>query len=112
MNARQKKRTHKAHTREEEVVDAAVDLAREAEFLAALKHPNVIWIRGTIGAPGHPKFSLVFDRLYDTPGVQMTKWRAERKRHRGKFKGLIGKNQAIRPARRTTRKDANKPIRC
>ena len=80
---------------EEEAVDAAVDLAREAEFLAALKHPNVIWIRGTIGAPGHPKFSLVFDRLYDTLGVQMTKWRAERKRHRGKFKGLIGKNQAM-----------------
>jgi len=79
----------------EEITDAVIDLAREAEFLAALKHPNVIRIRGTIGEPGHPKYSLILDRLYDTLEVQMRKWKADKKRYRGKFKGLIGRNKMM-----------------
>lgn len=75
--------------------DAVVDLAREAEFLAALKHPNIIRIRGTINVPGHPQYSLILDRLYDTLEVQMKKWKVEVKAHRGKFKGLIGKNKPM-----------------
>lgn len=80
---------------EEEITDAALDLAREAEFLAFLKHPNIIRIRGTINVPGHPKFSLILDRLYDTLEVQMKKWKVDVKRYQGKFKGLIGKNKMM-----------------
>ncbi|KAL7552124.1 hypothetical protein ACHAWF_015345 [Thalassiosira exigua] len=80
---------------EEEITDAAVDLAREAEFLAALKHPNIIRIRGTINEPGHPKYSLVLDRLYDTLEEQMEKWKVARKQYKGKFRGLIGKNKKM-----------------
>eukprot|EP00585_Thalassiosira_rotula_P012950 CAMPEP_0196131622 /NCGR_PEP_ID=MMETSP0910-20130528/1549_1 /TAXON_ID=49265 /ORGANISM="Thalassiosira rotula, Strain GSO102" /LENGTH=795 /DNA_ID=CAMNT_0041391105 /DNA_START=41 /DNA_END=2428 /DNA_ORIENTATION=- len=78
---------------QEDITDAAVDLAREAEFLAVLKHPNIIRIRGTINVPGHPKYSLILDRLYDTLVVQTKKWKLEKKRCQGKFKGLIGKNK-------------------
>jgi len=80
---------------QENITDAAVDLAREAEFLAALKHPNIIRIRGTINTPGHPKYSIILDRLYDTLELQMNKWRVDAKRYKGKFKGLIGKNKAM-----------------
>jgi len=79
----------------ETITDAAIDLAREAEFLAALKHPNIIRIRGTINIPGHPKYALILDRLYDTLEVQMKKWKVDKKRYQGKFKGLIGKNKMM-----------------
>ena len=75
----------------EEITDAAIDLAREAEFLKALAHPNVVRIRGTINIPGHPKYALILDRLYDTLDVQMQKWNAEMKQYKGKFKSLIKK---------------------
>lgn len=78
---------------EEEITEAGVDLAREAEFLAALKHPNIICIRGTINNPGHPKYALILDRLFDTLEVQMQKWKAESKPHKGKFKSLMGKHK-------------------
>jgi len=80
---------------QEEITDAAIDLAREAEFLAALQHPNIIKSRGTINVPGHPKYSLILDRLYDTLEVQMKKWEVEIKRYQGRFKGLIGKNKMM-----------------
>ncbi|KAL7529785.1 hypothetical protein ACHAXR_005473 [Thalassiosira sp. AJA248-18] len=80
---------------EEDITDAAIDLAREAEILASLKHPNIIRIRGTINVPGHPKYGLILDRLYDTLEVQMKKWKVDLKRYQGKFKGLIGKNKMM-----------------
>ncbi len=76
---------------EEQITDAAIDLAREAEFLAGLSHPNIIKIRGTSNIPGHPKYCLILDRLYDTLEVQMIKWKMEVKSYQGRFKGLIGK---------------------
>jgi hypothetical protein len=63
-------------------------LAREQRFLVALKHPNIIRIRGTINIPGHPKYSLILDRLYDTLAVQIEKWKVDIKRC-GKLR-LIG----------------------
>ncbi|KAL9188964.1 hypothetical protein ACHAXT_011454 [Thalassiosira profunda] len=89
------KRIRSALVGEDEITDAAIDLAREAEFLAALRHPNIIRIRGTINTPGHPKYALILDRLYDTLDVQMQKWKAERKQFKGKFKGLIGKDKMM-----------------
>eukprot|EP00985_Skeletonema_marinoi_P024331 scaffold16829_cov66-Skeletonema_marinoi.AAC.1 len=62
---------------EEEITDAAIDLAREAQFLAGLSHPNIIKIRGTSNIPGHPKFCIILDRLYDTLEVQMLKWKGD-----------------------------------
>lgn len=85
------KRIRSSIVGEEEITDAAIDLAREAEFLAGLSHPNIIRIRGTISTPGHPKYSIILDRLYDTLEVQMEKWKFDLKRYQGKFKGLIGK---------------------
>jgi hypothetical protein len=76
---------------EEDITDAAIDLAREAQFLAGLSHPNIIKIRGTSNVPGHPKYCLILDRLYDTLEVQMQKWKVMVKRHQGRFKGLLGK---------------------
>lgn len=76
---------------EEEITDAAIDLAREAQFLSGLSHPNIIKIRGTSNVPGHPKYCLILDRLYDTLEVQMLIWKEQVKRYQGKFKGLIGK---------------------
>ena len=80
---------------EESITDAAGDLAREALFLAALSHPNIIKIRGTSNVPGHPKYSLILDRLYDTLEVQIDKWRMNVKKYRGKFMGLIGKKKTL-----------------
>lgn len=78
---------------EEEITDAAVDLAREAQFLTGLSHPNIIKIRGTSNTPGHPKYCLILDRLYDTLEEQMVKWKVMVKRNRGKFRGIIGKKK-------------------
>jgi hypothetical protein len=59
------------------------------------QHPNIIKIRGTINVPGHPEYSLILDRLYDTLEVQMKKWKMDIARHQGKLKGLIGKNKTM-----------------
>ncbi len=59
------------------------------------KHPNIIKIRGTINVPGHPEYSLILDRLYDTLEVQMKKWQVDITRHQGKLKGLIGRNKMM-----------------
>jgi serine/threonine protein kinase len=80
---------------EEEITNAAIDLAREAEFLAALDHPHIVRIRGTINMPGHPKYSLILDRLYDTLEVKMKKWAVDVKSYQGRFKGWIGKNKIM-----------------
>lgn len=76
------------------VTDAAVDLAREQRFLAALRHPNIIRLRGTINVPGHPNYSLILDRLYDTLAARIEKWKVGMKRARGKF-DLIGNNKLL-----------------
>ena len=76
---------------EDVITDAAVDLAREGQFLAKLSHPNIIKIRGTSNIPGNPKYCLILDRLHETLEVQMMKWKEDVKRNQGKFKGMIGK---------------------
>lgn len=74
-------------------IEAATDLTREAEFLAALSHPNVIKIRGTVSVPGHPRYGLVLDRLFDTLETRMESWKQATSRCRGKFAGFIGKDK-------------------
>jgi len=77
----------------EDIMNAAIDLAREGEFLATLNHPNIIKIRATIEVPGHPKFSLVLDRLAETLDARIDRWRLEKKQSKGKFMGIIGKKK-------------------
>jgi serine/threonine protein kinase len=69
----------------EDIIDAAIDLAREAQFLAGLSHPSIIKIRGTVGVAGHPKFSIVLDRLYETLDAKMLIWGEEVKKFQGPF---------------------------
>eukprot|EP01082_Thalassiosira_pseudonana_P007696 g6441.t1.2.5e17418a g6441 g6441.t1 contig23:470634-472474(-) len=87
------KRIRSSLVGQENITDAAIDLAREAQFLAGLSHPNIIKIRGTSNVPGHPKYSIILDRLYDTLEAQMKKWEGDVRDNEGKFMGLIGKNK-------------------
>jgi hypothetical protein len=77
----------------EGVVDAAIDLAREAQFLAGLSHPGIIKIRGTVGVPGHPRYAIVLDRLFDTLEVRIQVWKEQVKQSQG-FMSLFHKNKA------------------
>ena len=44
-------------------MEAAIDLAREAKFLASLEHPNIAKLRATVSSPGRPDFMIVLDRF-------------------------------------------------
>ena len=77
----------------EDILNAAIDLAREGVFLQTLNHPNIIKIRGTIEVPGHPKFALVLDRLAETLDVRINRWRLQKKQSNGKFMGIFGKRK-------------------
>jgi len=79
----------------DDIVDAAIDLGREGEFLSNLSHPNIIKIRGTVTEPGNPKFALLLDRLHETVETRMERWRQDVKKNTGKFMGVVGKNKQI-----------------
>jgi serine/threonine protein kinase len=61
---------------------AALDLAREAMFLAHLSHPNIIKIRGTIGESGTPEFCLILDRMVTTLDKSILEWKRDVKNRR------------------------------
>jgi hypothetical protein len=66
-------------------VSGVVDLAVEARFLAVVRHPNIIKMRGMALMPdpfSNARFFLVLDRLYDTLAVRLGKW------HKSQFKGI------------------------
>ncbi|KAL7516969.1 hypothetical protein ACHAWX_001939, partial [Stephanocyclus meneghinianus] len=75
-----------------DIIDAAIDLAREAQFLAGLSHPSIIKIRGTCGVAGHPKFGIILDRLYETLETKMQIWKEEVKQSQG-FMRMFGKDK-------------------
>lgn len=54
--------------------NAAIDLAVEAKFLAALKHPNIVRVRGTVGKPGHHMFMIMMDCLNLTLREKIIEW--------------------------------------
>ena len=64
----------------------ACDLVQEAEFLAALQHPNIIKLRGVsyLGSSGFhqgPKgYFLIIDRLNETLEQRIVKWKKSTKR--------------------------------
>jgi hypothetical protein len=59
---------------EETKYNAAIDLAVEAKFLAALKHPNIVRVRGTVGRPGYDSFMIMMDCLNLTLREKITEW--------------------------------------
>jgi serine/threonine protein kinase len=61
------------------MLGATLDLAKEAKFLAALNHPNIIKMRGTMGEPGHKDFSIVLDRMVTTLDKTIEQWKRESK---------------------------------
>ena len=68
---------------------AAVDLATEAKFLASIRHPNIVKMRGTVGTPGCYDFMIVMDCLVMTLRDKMALWVEEEKHYRQK-EGLGG----------------------
>ena len=67
----------------EDIVDPAIDLARESKFLAGLSHPSIIKIRGTAGVAGHPRFAIILDRLQETLDNKIPIWKEEVKQYQG-----------------------------
>ena len=70
------------------ILEAVVDLAVEAKFLATMRHPNIVRMRATVGAPGTEGFMIVMDRLQMTLREKMVVWNRESK---GQSVGLLGK---------------------
>jgi hypothetical protein len=60
-------------------MDAAVDLGVEAKFLASIRHPNIVKMRGTVGQPGSQDFMIVMDCLVMTLREKMEQWDDEQK---------------------------------
>lgn len=74
-------------------LEAAIDLAIEAKFLASIRHPNIVRMRGTVGTMGTLDFMIVMDCLTLTLREKMKQWSDEAK---GKH-GILGK--ILRPLR-------------
>ncbi len=80
----------------------ANDLAAEAKFLAALIHPNIVRIRGTVNEPGSNNFMIMMDCLTLTLREQIEVWsnREMKIRHSPGFlwKRILGPFNPHRPA--------------
>lgn len=86
------KRIRTDFSSEDTKLDAVVDLAVEAKFLATVRHPNVVRMRGTVGSPGTVGFMIIMDRLKMTLREKMAEWNAESKGKAGLLGKLMGKN--------------------
>ena len=75
-------------------VNAVVDLATEARFLAVIRHSNIIKMRAMEDAsPYTTGFFVVLDKLYDIMPVRLKKWKKE---EGGALKKLIkSKNSKV-----------------
>eukprot|EP00934_Nitzschia_sp_Nitz4_P004290 Nitzschia sp. Nitz4//scaffold369_size34440//28819//30358//NITZ4_007847-RA/size34440-processed-gene-0.18-mRNA-1//1//CDS//3329549380//4280//frame0 len=73
-----------------ELCRAIVDINVEISILNKIEHPNIIKIRGLGAGPRfHDDVFVIMDRLYDTFGRRMKRWREEK----NIYKGLVGKWQ-------------------
>lgn len=75
------KRVHKSSIDDAQLfVNGVVDLAVEARFLAVLRHPNIIKMRGTAAVdPFHPErpFFIILDKLDEILASRIRKWKAK-----------------------------------
>lgn len=55
-------------------VEAAKDLAREAQLLSRLQHPNIVPLWATVGSPGEASFMLLMDRLEISLSDELSQW--------------------------------------
>lgn len=56
---------------------AIIDLAKEAKFLASIRHPNIVKIRGTVGTPGTYEFMIIMDCLQLTLRQKVEWWQQQ-----------------------------------
>jgi hypothetical protein len=86
------------HDDPERFVGGIIDLAVEMRFLAVIKHPNIIKMRGC--SDGNPfeqprGFFIVLDRLYTTLTAKITAWKKETEKTKGmgKIMDMKGKKK-------------------
>eukprot|EP00980_Cylindrotheca_fusiformis_P025064 scaffold12982_cov129-Cylindrotheca_fusiformis.AAC.12 len=73
-------------------VNAVVDLAVEARFLAVVRHPNIIKMRATEARdPFHSDYFIVMDKLYDIMPQRLKKWKSRKKTGIKKLFDMKGK---------------------
>ena len=78
----------------QQFINAIVDLAIEARFLAVIRHPNIIKMRAMdTGDRFKPGFFVVLDRLYDIMPVRLKKWKKTMKAPLKKMFDFGGKKQ-------------------
>ena len=58
-------------------VHGAIDLAREAQFLMALSHPNIVSFNGLGDAPGTSGFFILIEKLNKTLTSEILLWKAQ-----------------------------------
>jgi serine/threonine protein kinase len=63
-------------------LNAVLDLACEAKFLASITHSNIIGLRGLVGEPGNLDFAILMDRLTGTLTEKLVEWKASRQKLR------------------------------
>jgi len=81
------------HTRNDPVMlfRGVVDLALEARFLSALRHPNILSLRGAAATdPYNGNFFLILDRLYEILTTKLKSWK---KQQPGKLLDRSGKKR-------------------
>lgn len=77
------------------LLEAVVDLAVEAKFLASIRHPNIVHMRGTVGTPGTVDFMIIMDRLKMTLRQKMREWNDEAKAKGGMLAKLLRKSNQV-----------------
>jgi hypothetical protein len=82
------KRARQDLKKQETLLEAVMDMAVEAKFLASIKHPNIVKMRGTVGTPGTLDFMIIMDRLKMTLRQKMKQWNDESKSKKG---GILAK---------------------
>ena len=86
--------SQKEQQQQQHDMDAAIDLACEAKFLASLSHPNIVRLRGTVGTPGSLTFMMILDRLTQTLDQKINDWKQQQSQNnRNNFFRLVRKKQ-------------------
>ena len=68
----------------ERFVGGVIDLAVESRFLAVIRHPNIIKMRGVSTVNPYDRgFFIVLDRLYATLTMKITEWKRETDKTKG-----------------------------
>lgn len=80
---------------DDHVINAAIDLACEAKFLASLAHSNIIRLRATVGTIGTVEFGILMDRLTDTLEDRIEKqWKEQHAASKSKWWNYLPKQQS------------------